>query len=162
MRLRWLGLVMTCAAGCAFAPGKTPPPTPSAVSILSGTSSISGRVSHQETKEPLSHALMLLHSRDLPVPLEAWTDDNGLYAFRGLPAGTYTVQVLYAGADQSKMATLPADAKFHAHFKFDPDRSIGCSGLPSGPGINRSLMSLSEHEARILGRPNVTRNLAHP
>lgn len=153
---------MACAAGCAFGPTKAPPPLPSAVSIESGTSSISGRVSHQETKEPLSHALMLLHSSDLAVPLEAWTDDNGLYAFRGLPAGTYTVQVLYGQADRSKMTALPPNAKFHAHFKFDPDRIIGCSGLPSAPGINRSLMSLSENEARIVGQPHVTRNLARP
>lgn len=153
---------MACAAGCAFTPAKAPPSLPATVSIASGTSSISGRVSHQETKEPLSRALMLLHSRDLPVPLEAWTDDNGLYAFRGLPPGTYTVQVLYGQADQSKVTTLPADAKFHAHFRFDPDRRLGCSGLPSRPGINRSLLSLSENEARILGRPQVTRNLARP
>ena len=109
---------MACAAGCAFAPAKAPPaPYGSAASITSGTSSITGRVSHAETKEPLSHALMLLHGNDLPVPLEVWTDDNGRYAFRGLPPGTYTVQMLYGQADRSKVTTLPADAKFHAHFK---------------------------------------------
>ena len=120
MRWRWLGLLMTCAAGCAFAPAKAPPGTPSAVSIATGTSSISGRVSHAQTTAPLPNALMLLHGRDLPVPLEAWTDDNGLYAFRGLPPGTYTVQLLYGQSDRSQMTTLPADARLHAHFEFDP------------------------------------------
>lgn len=73
---------------------------------------ISGRVTHSETKEPIPNALVLLQCSCLQGMRETQTNTHGLYVFRGLPAGTYTIQVLAGVADVSKVVTLPwSDAR---------------------------------------------------
>ena len=58
-------------------------------------------------------------SRQVPLPdatvilkelsLEATTGDNGAYIFRNLPAGRYTIAVMWAGKETSTSVTVPAD-----------------------------------------------------
>lgn len=68
---------------------------------------ISGVVTHSKTEEPLPGALVILQCSCLRSSRETQTNAEGFYAFRGLPAGTYTVQVLAGQADVSKVLTLP-------------------------------------------------------
>ncbi len=68
---------------------------------------ISGRVVNQRTKEPIAKALVILQCTCLRGARETMTNEDGLYAFKGLPAGTYTIQVLAGTADVSKVVTLP-------------------------------------------------------
>ena len=81
---------------------------------------ISGVVTNQKTKEKIKNALVVLQCTCLQGTRETQTNDNGLYAFRDLPPGTYTIQVLVGQADVSKVTTLPRSAKFRANFSVDP------------------------------------------
>lgn len=69
---------------------------------------IAGQIRHSKTGEPIRNALVMLQCACLSSPRETQTNEHGLYAFRGLPAGTYTIQVLVGGADVSKVVTLPS------------------------------------------------------
>jgi hypothetical protein len=85
---------------------------------------ISGVVSDQKTKAPIPNALVILQCSCLQGSRETQTNDNGLYAFRDLPPGTYTIQILAGQADVSKVATLPTGAKFRANFTVDPSNEF--------------------------------------
>ncbi len=82
--------------------------------------SISGVVTNTKTGERMSNSLVVLQCNCLQGTRETTTNDNGLYAFKSLPPGTYTIQVLAGQADVSKVTTLPRGAKFRANFKVDP------------------------------------------
>jgi tetratricopeptide (TPR) repeat protein len=85
---------------------------------------ISGVVNDSRTKEKLSSALVLLQCECLLGAREMMTNENGRYAFRELPPGTYTVQVLSGQANVSKVLTLPRDDKFRANFSIDPQNEF--------------------------------------
>ncbi len=159
-----LVLVGFALAGCSAAP-QTRPARPPAVdstdtavdnsataSLHSG--SISGVVTHRETNERLPRALVILQSTSLDQAREAQTSDTGLYAFGGLPAGTYTIQVLSGLADVAKVTTLPEAARFRANFSVDPDGGGFVCRLPSivwSP--QQSLFSVTAQEGKLLGVP---------
>jgi hypothetical protein len=81
---------------------------------------ISGVVTNSKTKEKIKGALIVLQCTCLQGTRESQTNESGLYAFRDLPPGTYTIQVLVGQADVSKVTTLPRGAKFRANFSVDP------------------------------------------
>ena len=81
---------------------------------------ISGVVTDEKTKSKIPSALVILQCACLQGSRETQTNGNGLYAFRDLPPGTYTVQVLVGKADVSKVTTLPRGAKFRANFSLNP------------------------------------------
>ncbi len=93
---------------------------PSTVQAASN-GTISGVVTNSKTKERIGEALVILQCACLQGARETQTNANGLYAFRDLPPGTYTVQVLAGQADVSKVADLPGGAKFRANFTLNPD-----------------------------------------
>jgi hypothetical protein len=68
---------------------------------------ISGTIINPRTDEPIVNALVILQCTCLQGMRETVTDAAGQYAFTGLPAGTYTIQVLVGRADVSKVVTLP-------------------------------------------------------
>lgn len=72
---------------------------------------ISGQVLHRQTHAPIGGALVILQCSCLDSARETQTNGDGQYAFRGLPAGTYTVQVLAGEANVSKVLTLPPSPK---------------------------------------------------
>jgi hypothetical protein len=72
---------------------------------------ISGQIIDSKTDEPIVNALVILQCTCLQGMRETVTGAAGEYAFRGLPAGTYTIQVLVGRADVSKVVTLPANPK---------------------------------------------------
>ncbi len=69
---------------------------------------ISGTVVNSRTKERIENALVILQCTCLQETRETQTNANGLYAFRRLPPGVYTVQILVGDADVSKIVELPA------------------------------------------------------
>ena len=156
---------MVFAGGCAIAPDVTylpaEPADPIAADDAADAASISGHVVDQDTREPLANALVVLQSTALQGTRETQTNDKGLYAFRDLPPGTYTIQVLYRQADISKVTTLPTGAKFRANFSLDPDRDgIVCRlpGVRYRP-LDESLLSVDDDEARLRGLPRTRRGL---
>ncbi len=85
-----------------------------------GSGTIAGVVLHAETGKRFANALVVLQCICLAATLEAKTTEQGTYAFRDLPPGTYTIQVLAGQSDVSKVTTLPTGAKFRANFRIDP------------------------------------------
>jgi len=108
--------VATSPMTAAAAPEDTVPRTSTAAA--GGT--ISGVIRHPKTKERIPNAIVVLQCTCLQGLQETTTNAEGLYAFKDLPPGTYTVQVLIGQADESKVATLPRGAKFRADFAVDP------------------------------------------
>ncbi len=149
-------LLALSTVGCTVLPA-APTSAPCAVAEEGG--SISGQVRHDETGEPLADALVILSSSSLQEQREGLTNEQGIYAFRDLPPGTYMVQVLKGTADVSKVTTLPRQAKFRANFKLDPDyRRPGCSFGVRWQLDDRSMFSITnETEARLLGVPKTIR-----
>lgn len=134
-RLALLALV-TCACGVprvvplTHAPAVRSEPTVTYDADAAG--SVRGLVRHHTTEAPLGNAIVVLQSSSIPA-LEMTTDEYGRYAFAGLPAGTYTVQILVGQADVSKVFTLPDSAKFRANFSVDPENAFACP-LPATQG----------------------------
>jgi len=98
--------------------------SPRSAQAWTDNGSISGVVTNADTGERMPEALVILQCNCLPSARETTTNANGLYAFRGLPTGTFTIQVLAGQADVSKVTTLPGGAKFRANFKLDPDNEF--------------------------------------
>lgn len=98
--------------------------SPRPAQAWSDTGSISGIVTHADTGEQLPNAIVILQCTCLQGTREATTNDNGLYAFRSLPRGTFTIQVLAGQADVSKVTTLPDGAAFRANFKVNPENQF--------------------------------------
>lgn len=94
-----------------------------AVAHASG-GTISGVVRHSETKEPLADAIVIAQCTCLAEPRETRTNGNGLYAFRELPPGTFTVQVLAGQSDISKHMELERDEHLRAGFTLDPEDTL--------------------------------------
>lgn len=169
------GLVVALVSGCAIGPG-VPASEPAFVGSTGpagtadgssigantlGEGSVSGIVRNSESGAPLDAALVVLSSSALQGQRETQTNASGLYAFRDLPPGTYTVQVLSGVADVSKVTTLPKGAKFRANFSLNPDDDwIVCRlpGIRYRP-MDESLMSVDETEARLRGLPKIRRGL---
>ena len=85
---------------------------------------ISGVVSDQKTGEKISGALVILQCSCLQGQREMQTNAEGLYSFRNLPQGKYTVQVLFGQANVNKSMDVPAGAKFRANFQVDPNNKF--------------------------------------
>jgi hypothetical protein len=111
-----MSLVFPAVATLAGAAVLLTPQTASAAN--NGT--ISGVVTDSKTKSRVKDALVILQCTCLQGQRETQTNADGLYSFRDLPPGTYTVQVLFAKANVSKVTTLPSGAKFRANFGIDP------------------------------------------
>lgn len=119
--------------------GGDAPPTPPEVSAAV----ISGRVTNIKTGEPVDQALVILMCTCLAGQREMLTDSKGLYRFRGLPPGKYTVQVLWQNANVNKSMQVAEGVKFRANYSIDP-RPIICHYphyFPVQRRIDRSLLA---------------------
>lgn len=70
-----------------------------------GGHQIAGVVSDKEG-EPIESALVVLQCECLRGTLERTTNARGIYVFRDLPNGVYTIQVLSGHANVSKTVEL--------------------------------------------------------
>ncbi len=116
-----LATLLSCAS--AMAAGATSLMAPQ-TAAAADQGAISGVVTNSKTKEKVKTALVVLQCTCLQGTRETKTNDSGLYVFRDLPPGTYTIQVLAGQADISKVTTLPRDAKFRANFSVDPNNEF--------------------------------------
>ena len=85
---------------------------------------ISGVVTDQKTGEKIAGALVIVQCSCLQGQREVTTNADGLYTFRNLPQGKYTVQVLFGQANVNKSMDVPAGAKFRANFAVDPNNKF--------------------------------------
>ncbi|HEY8379329.1 MAG TPA: TonB-dependent receptor [Nannocystis sp.] len=81
---------------------------------------ISGVVTDQNTGQKIAGALVIIQCTCLQGAREVMTNADGLYTFRNLPQGKYTVQVLYQDANVNKTMDVPPGAKMRANFQIDP------------------------------------------
>ncbi len=86
--------------------------------------SIGGAVTDKNTGERIGDAIVVLQCACLQGTLETNTNADGIYIFKNLPTGTYTVQVLHGQADVSKTTVLPRGEKFTANFSIDPQNEF--------------------------------------
>ncbi len=85
---------------------------------------IKGVVLDKNTKEPIEGAIVVLQCACLSGQVEVNTNARGIYSFRDLPQGRYTIQVLYGKANVSKVTDLPRGASFKANFSIDPNNEF--------------------------------------
>jgi hypothetical protein len=75
--------------------------------ILRAIRNISGRVTiydrRSQSEISVPHVMVLLRE----LSRESVTDEDGIYLFRDLPAGSYTLTVLYEGEESRKEVMLP-------------------------------------------------------
>ncbi len=109
-----LGCIALLAALPVAAVGASAP-----VEVTEGAM-ISGVVTDSKTKVRLKDATVVLQCTCLAAARETKTDAGGLYTFRDLPPGTYTLQVLIGQAAASKVFTLLDGARFRANVSVDP------------------------------------------
>lgn len=91
-----------------------------------------GKVTHSKTKEPVADAIVILQCSCLQGTRETRTNADGLYMFRDLPPGEYTIQVLSGQADVAKIVRMPRGAKFRANFTIDPEDEFKVMMVISG------------------------------
>ncbi len=96
----------------------TPLFIPAVAHAAGGT--ISGVVRNSETKQKIVNALVIARCTCMAKDRETMTNNNGLYAFRDLPAGMYTVQVLSGDSDVAKHMELERGETLRAGFTVDP------------------------------------------
>ncbi len=83
--------------------------------------SIRGTVVTDKTNDPIPEATVLLQCACIEGERITRTNATGIYRFDGLPAGTYTVQVILANGSVSKIVTLTRGAQLRAGFAMDPN-----------------------------------------
>src|SRR5690606_29667547 len=70
--------------------------------------------------QKVSGALVIIQCTCLQGERDVMTNADGLYTFRNLPQGKYTVQVLYQDANVSKTMDVLPGTKMRANFDIDP------------------------------------------
>ncbi|MGB1016452.1 MAG: VWA domain-containing protein, partial [Nannocystaceae bacterium] len=125
---------------------------------------ISGVVTDAKTKKKIAGALVVLQCSCLQGARETQTNATGLYAFRYLPPGRYTIQVLSGQAEVSKVANLPRDAKFRANLSIDPNASfkriIAVHSARIGRGRKRAGITSRDFTSVVEFSPSVARDAA--
>ncbi|MGB1274158.1 MAG: carboxypeptidase regulatory-like domain-containing protein, partial [Nannocystaceae bacterium] len=85
---------------------------------------IKGVVTNPKNKEKVGDALVVLQCSCLQGTRETRTSKDGLYSFKNLPPGNFTIQVLTGQADVTKIVNLPRGASFRANFSIDPSNEF--------------------------------------
>jgi hypothetical protein len=119
-----------------------------------GEGVINGTIKNSNSGEPIANALVVLTCTCLSAGQERFTNDRGIYSFRDLPPGEYTIQVLAGKADSSKITHLPAAAKLRANFAINPQqdetRVIVVDAAPLPYGTTSTGVRIDMEEAKKL------------
>lgn len=115
-------VALSCALLLATAPVRASPPPSRALAepAPEASASIEGTIEDSRTDEPFANAVVVLQCTCLDGLQERWTSERGVYSFKDLPPGNYTIQALAGRANVSKIVSLPAGGRFRANFKVDP------------------------------------------
>lgn len=113
----------------------------------SGT--VTGVVKDPQTRSALVDATIVLQCTCLPETRQTRTNANGLYAFQGLPPGTYTVQVLTGEDDASRIVPLADGQKARADFSLQGSKTLRREqrvkrAIPPTPAVGRTI-SMDEY-----------------
>ncbi len=120
------GMAIACAVG-AFDKERPQAPTVTTTEALpteDENALIRGVVTHRDHRGSIEGALVVLQCTCLESHREAVTNVDGLYGFHTLPAGEYTIQVLYGRADVSRKASLKRGFKVRIDFQLDPENDF--------------------------------------
>jgi hypothetical protein len=115
-------LSVACAVG-AFEPA----PSRLVVAPLAdadGRSEVLGLVRDTKTGETSEGALVILQCSCLQGTREAVADAGGVYRFRNLPPGKYTVQVLFRQANVSRSFDLKPGMRARVDFRLDVNMEV--------------------------------------
>ncbi|MEM7156804.1 MAG: carboxypeptidase-like regulatory domain-containing protein [Myxococcota bacterium] len=111
---RWTVLVgclgLACATPLLPDPVRTPgtPDPDSVLHVGRDPGRISGQLIDSRQGTPLGSGLVLLTCSCFEEQHEIMTDDEGRFAFEGLPAGSYTVEALHGPIDEVRTLELRA------------------------------------------------------
>jgi hypothetical protein len=87
------------------------------------TGVIRGVLTNKHNGEPFSNALVILQCNCLESQREETPSENGVYTFRDLPVGRYTIQVLAGKQNLSKIVSLTSGQSVNVNFGVKPEQS---------------------------------------
>ncbi len=121
--LAFCALSIACAAGLFQANAPVPEPTVVMTPIEAGHegSEVVGTILDAPTGKPVAGAVIVLQCTCLAGTRETMTTAQGYFAFRALPPGSYTLQVLYGQSDSAKVITLGDGVQARISFPIDKD-----------------------------------------
>jgi hypothetical protein len=110
------------------------------------------------SREPLPNALVILQSTGAPTR-ETTTNAAGHFVIPDVPAGTWTVQVLYGENDVSKIVVHDGTTPIRTRFSIDPTATgLRCGCRLEYQPYDRSLFD-DDAASRFLHQPRVIRRL---
>lgn len=113
---------------CASTSGPAPFPPPFSRAQLAlvepERGAIQGAVHQPTTGARIAGARVILECSCIPNLRETRTDARGLYSFGDLPAGSYSVQVIFQNIDVSQSMALPLGVQAIMHFALAPTRDL--------------------------------------
>lgn len=118
-----LGLLSVACAVGAFEPG----PPQLVVEPLAddgGHGVVQGIIRDATTGETIKDALVILQCSCLQGPREVVSNADGVYNFRHLPPGKYTVQVLFGQANVNRSFDMAAGVRVRADFRVEPEHKF--------------------------------------
>lgn len=114
-------LAVLLFAACQRAHQEPSVPEPPRIVDPDALSAVVGIVRDQSTQQGIANARVVLTCACRAEPIELRTDERGLYAFRELPRGIYTMRVTYQKSDVTKTFELSAGDRLHSSFRIDPN-----------------------------------------
>ena len=115
------GVLGALSVACATGVTTSAPTTDVDVEPHEGPPSIAGLVTEGSARTPRPGALVVLSCACLPETRETSTNAQGAFGFRNLPPGTYTVQVLSAHDDVSKVVVVGATERARVRFSLSDE-----------------------------------------
>ncbi len=120
-----LGVMLAaCATGALHRSSVDSPAVVEALGPGVTGSVVRGIVRDSQSGEALEGALVILQCDCLAGQREVQTDANGVYNFRRLPAGEYTVQVLYGQAIVNRSHALAPATGVRLDFRLRADQKF--------------------------------------
>lgn len=113
--------------------------------------------------DPLRRALVVIECACLEEPIEARTDDYGVYRVRRLPPGAYTIQAAWRRASASRVARLSGRARARVNFRLEQgDGTTRAGGRGSTRGATVSADPVSPGMGRRVDDELVRADAARP
>lgn len=158
-RRAWIAAV---AFGLAWG---TTTPSVAAPAAATESGTISGVVTLAATRGRVPEAIVIAQCTCLQEPRETQTNGEGLYAFRDLPPGTYTIQVLAGENDKSRVVAVEGGQRMRVDFRLEAadelrrEVRVKTRPIAPSPAVGRT-MRLDEYGNVPIGT-NTNRDFTH-